>query len=169
MTLAVVETDGLISAPQRKERLMSSNKLTNDLAQLNVRETLKRTFQVNGSIEDKDSCARHNDIEIQVHKNLKNILEPLDALYPIEPRLDLGPFVHWRGNAASPMHRWLRYREAYSPELIEKLQLGNRILDPFSGCGSIPIGAAIRGRSALGICAAPDISSTRIWSPGIQS
>lgn len=151
MTLAVVETDGLISAPQRKERLMSSNQLTNDLALLNAQETLKRPVQVNGSIEGKDSRTRHSDIEIQVHKNLKNILEPLDALYPIEPRLDLGPFVHWRGNASSPMHRWLRYREAYSPELIEKLQLGNRILDPFSGCGSIPIGAAIRGRSALGI------------------
>tara|TARA_Y100000780_G_scaffold223237_1_gene233348 strand:- start:1114 stop:2322 length:1209 start_codon:yes stop_codon:yes gene_type:complete len=49
------------------------------------------------------------------------------------------------------MHRWLRYREAYSPELIEKLELGDRILDPFSGCGSIPIGAAIRGKRALGI------------------
>jgi site-specific DNA-methyltransferase (adenine-specific) len=87
----------------------------------------------------------------EVHKNLKNILEPLDTLYPIEQRFDLGPFVHWRGNASSPMHRWLRYREAYSPELIDKLQLGNRILDPFSGCGSIPIGAAIRGKKAVGI------------------
>lgn len=45
MTLAVVETDGLISAPQRKERLMSSNQLTNDLALLNGRETLKRLLR----------------------------------------------------------------------------------------------------------------------------
>jgi len=87
----------------------------------------------------------------QVHKNLTKILEPLDALYPIEQRFDLGPYVHWRGNASSPMHRWLRYREAYSPELIDKLQLGSRILDPFSGCGSIPIGAAIRGKKSVGI------------------
>lgn len=95
--------------------------------------------------------AKPKRVVAQVHKKLKNILEPLDVLYPIERRLDLGPYVHWRGNATSPMHRWLRYREAYSPELIDKLQLGNRILDPFSGCGSIPIGAAIRGKSSVGI------------------
>jgi hypothetical protein len=80
-----------------------------------------------------------------------DILRPLDALYPTEQRLDLGPFVHWRGNASSPMHRWIRYREAYSPELIDKLQLGGRILDPFSGCGSILLGAATRGKKAVGI------------------
>jgi hypothetical protein len=86
-----------------------------------------------------------------VHEKLKGVLESLDALYSIEQRLDLGPYVHWRGNATAPMHRWLRYREAYSPELIDKLQLGDRILDPFSGCGSIPIGAAIRGKKSVGI------------------
>lgn len=86
-----------------------------------------------------------------VHRKLKQILAPLDATFPIEHRLELGPFVHWKENSCTPMHRWLRYREAYSPELIDKLSLGKRILDPFSGCGSIPIGAATRGRTALGI------------------
>lgn len=85
------------------------------------------------------------------HKTLKKILGPLDKLFPIERQLELGPYVHWRGNASTPMHRWLRYREAYSPELLDKLNLGDRILDPFSGCGSIPIGAAIRGKRAVGI------------------
>jgi site-specific DNA-methyltransferase (adenine-specific) len=86
-----------------------------------------------------------------VHQQLKQILAPLDAMFPIAQKLELGPFVHWRENSCTPMHRWLRYREAYSPELIDKLSLGKRILDPFSGCGSIPIGAATRGRKALGI------------------
>lgn len=86
-----------------------------------------------------------------IHDILKSSLEELDSLYPIEERLDLGPYVHWKGNSTSPMHRWLRYREAYSPELIDKLDLGQRILDPFSGCGSIPIGAATRARQAFGI------------------
>jgi len=45
----------------------------------------------------------------------------------------------------------MKYREAYSPDLIDKLSLGKRILDPFSGCGSILIGAAIRDRKSLGI------------------
>lgn len=151
MTLACHKVDDLIAAPQQKERLLSSKYPAPTLALLNTPGTPISSVPIKTSVGGKKTPARQNDIELQVHKNLKTILEPLDALYPIEPRLDLGPFVHWRGNESSPMHRWLRYREAYSPELIEKLQLGNRILDPFSGCGSIPIGAAIRGRKALGI------------------
>lgn len=98
------------------------------------------------------SCPTQNNQNYRnVHHDLKKILEPLDRSFPIVQRYDLGPFVHWKGNATAPMHRWLRYREAYSPELIDKLQLGKRILDPFSGCGSIPIGAASRNRRTLGI------------------
>ena len=82
---------------------------------------------------------------------LKQLLAPLDRLYPLERNHDLGPFVHWKGNMTSPMHRWLRYREAYSPELIDKLDLGDDILDPFSGCGSILIGAAARNKRSFGI------------------
>jgi len=84
-------------------------------------------------------------------KTLKKLLAPLDAMFPLVKNLELGPYVHWSGNASTPMHRWLRYREAYSPELIDKLSLGRRILDPFCGCGSIPIGAATRHRKSLGI------------------
>lgn len=98
-----------------------------------------------------DAAAENHSKNKNVRRTLKKMLTSLDALYPIEQRFDLGPFVHWKGNAIAPMHRWLRYREAYSPELIDKLDLGERILDPFSGCGSIPIGAATRGKKALGI------------------
>ncbi len=150
MTLAYLETNGLIDAPNQKERLMNSLHPIHELTQPHV-------TAVRGKVVNDDATvglrllANQKNVIAQVHKNLNNILAHLDALYPIEQRLELGPFVHWRGNTTSPMHRWLRYREAYSPELIDKLQLGNRILDPFSGCGSIPIGAAIRGKRALGI------------------
>lgn len=86
-----------------------------------------------------------------MHLKLRQLIDLLDSSFPFVKRYDLGPFVHWKGNSTAPMHRWLRYREAYSPELIDKLDLGKRILDPFSGCGSIPIGAATRNRRALGI------------------
>ena len=149
MTLAYPETDGLIISPNQKERMMDSLRETNELSKTNT-EAMPESVGIK-STGIKISKTKPERVVAQVHKKLTKILEPLDALYPIEQRFDLGPYVHWRGNASSPMHRWLRYREAYSPELIDKLQLGSRILDPFSGCGSIPIGAAIRGKKSVGI------------------
>lgn len=73
----------------------------------------------------------------------------------IEDRPELGPLVHWRGNNALPIHRWYKYREGYSPELIDTLNLGNRILDPFAGSGSIMVGAAQSGRESVGIDVSP--------------
>ncbi|MBG7464509.1 SAM-dependent methyltransferase [Pseudomonas aeruginosa] len=149
MTLACLETDGQISAPNQKEQPMNSSHQIHELT-LPKADAMQKAFGVNAAGE-LVPYTEPEHVVAQLHEKLKNILKPLDLLYPIEQRLDLGPYVHWRGNATSPMHRWLRYREAYSPELIDKLQLGNRILDPFSGCGSIPIGAAIRGKSSVGI------------------
>jgi site-specific DNA-methyltransferase (adenine-specific) len=77
---------------------------------------------------------------------------------------DLAPFVHWKGNATSPIHRWLRYREAYSPHLIGKLSLGQRILDPFCGCGSIPVGAAQSGSTSVGI----DINPLAVFATRVK-
>ncbi|POR47039.1 hypothetical protein B0G62_12032 [Paraburkholderia eburnea] len=130
---------------------MNSTHQLHEIAYSQAKEAQTNVVIQSDAVVGIESCVKQGNVVPQVHKSLKNILEPLDANYPIEQCLDLGQFVHWRGNATSPMHRWLRYREAYSPELIDKLQLGNRILDPFSGCGSIPIGAAIRGKSAFGI------------------
>src|SRR5947207_10733660 len=78
-------------------------------------------------------------------RDLAAILRQLNGTVPFQERSDLASFVNWKGNAAAPIHRWLRYREAYSPHLITKLALGDKILDPFCGCGSILIGCAERG------------------------
>ena len=66
-------------------------------------------------------------------------------------RPDLAGLVHWAGAATQPIHRWFRYREGFSPALISSLGLGQRILDPFCGSGSIMVGAAQQGRAAVGI------------------
>ena len=66
-------------------------------------------------------------------------------------RPDLAGLVNWGGGAAQPVHRWFRYREGFSPALITELGLGLRILDPFCGSGSIMVGAAQQGRTAVGI------------------
>jgi site-specific DNA-methyltransferase (adenine-specific) len=116
----------------------------------------------------KNAVANDNDhslnIEYEgVHKRLRMILSSLDELYPLIERLGIGPYVHWHENSITPMHRWFRYREAYSPELIDKLGLGKHILDPFSGCGSILVGAAERGRQSVGIDLNPVASfSTKV-------
>ncbi|HUY25233.1 MAG TPA: hypothetical protein VMV09_08025, partial [Candidatus Saccharimonadales bacterium] len=67
------------------------------------------------------------------------------------PRPDLAPLVNWKQSATLPIHRWLRYREGFSPQLIEALGLGARILDPFCGSGSLLVGAAEQERIATGI------------------
>ncbi len=77
-------------------------------------------------------------------------------------RHELGAFVHWIPDA--PIHRWFRYREAYSPDLIRQLQLGARILDPFCGCGSIMVGAAQTGRQSVGI----DVNPVAIFAAKVK-
>jgi site-specific DNA-methyltransferase (adenine-specific) len=72
-----------------------------------------------------------------------------DLVAPARP--DLAGLVHWAGAATQPIHRWFRYREGFSPALITELRLGQRILDPFCGSGSIMLGAAQQQRSAVGI------------------
>ncbi len=83
---------------------------------------------------------------------------------PFRHRSDLSSFVNWKGNAESPIHRWLRYREAYSPNLITKLGLGDNILDPFCGCGSILIGAAQNGTTSAGI----DVNPLAIFAAKVK-
>jgi SAM-dependent methyltransferase len=82
---------------------------------------------------------------------LTALLDRIDGTLVAPARPELAPLVHWRGGAHLPIHRWYRYREGFSPELIPALGLGRRILDPFCGSGSIMLGAAQQGRSSTGI------------------
>ena len=84
--------------------------------------------------------------------------------FPFEQRTDLAPFVNWGSTATKPIHRWLRYREAYSAELIEVLGLGKRILDPFCGCGSIMVGSAKLSRRSLGL----DVNPLAIFAARVK-
>ncbi|MEW6473587.1 MAG: SAM-dependent methyltransferase [Actinomycetota bacterium] len=82
---------------------------------------------------------------------MTSVLTCADAGLLAPARPDLAGLVHWGGGATQPIHRWFRYREGFSPALISELGLGRRILDPFCGSGSIMVGAAQQGRTAVGI------------------
>jgi hypothetical protein len=97
-------------------------------------------------------------------QSLRAILGRLNENVPFHNRVDLSSFVNWKGNTTSPIHRWLRYREAYSPNLITKLSFGDRILDPFCGCGSILLGAAERGYTSVGI----DINPLAVFATQVK-
>ncbi len=97
-------------------------------------------------------------------QTLAAILRRINDTIPFRDRPDLASFVNWKGSAASPIHRWLRYREAYSPNLITKLSLGDRILDPFCGCGSILLGAAQCGYTSAGI----DINPLAVFAARVK-
>lgn len=84
-------------------------------------------------------------------RDVDRIIQTLDAAYLGNERSELAALVNWREGRTLPIHRWLRYREGFSPGLIAALQLGQHILDPFCGSGSIMLGAAQMSRSAVGI------------------
>ena len=76
-----------------------------------------------------------------------------------EKRLSVGPnltrrIVSYQGNRDAPGFRWLKYKEGFSLELVERL-LGevqpSSVLDPFAGIGTTPLIAAGRGLKATGI------------------
>lgn len=118
---------------------------------------------------DPDSVLDHEDAKsisgaAARVRTLSGILHKLNGAVSLSERSDLSSFVNWKGNAASPIHRWMRYREAYSPHLITKLGLGTSILDPFCGCGSILIGAAENGYSSTGV----DINPLAVFATKVK-
>jgi len=79
------------------------------------------------------------------------VLDGLQRDIVLIDRPELAGAIRWAGAASEPVHRWFRYREAFAPALIEQLSLEPPFLDPFSGSGSIIVGAAERGLAATGI------------------
>ena len=73
---------------------------------------------------------------------VRSVLVDMEPEVFVESRPQMAGLVNWGGGANIPIHRWLRYREGYSPDLISELGLGQKILDPFCGCGSIMVGSA---------------------------
>ena len=75
------------------------------------------------------------------------------------PTSTLADLVTGSSLADEPLHRWLRYKQAFAPKLVriflEKAvgleQDDAPLLDPFAGAGTLPIECARRGVTALGV------------------
>ena len=88
-----------------------------------------------------------NDVTQELHARLATI----DGGMRFSDASSLGELVHWSGVRQLALHRWLRYREGFSPELPSALGIDGILLDPFAGAGSILLGAAQRGLESTGI------------------
>jgi hypothetical protein len=86
-----------------------------------------------------------------VRDRQREVLAGLRGDIQLIDRPELAGSIRWSGAASEPVHRWFRYREAFAPGLIEQLGLKPPFLDPFSGSGSIIVGAAERGFVGTGI------------------
>ncbi len=75
-------------------------------------------------------------------------------------RFDLGPFFTFEPSKSKPIYNWFYYKEAFSPEFVEKtldefgIKDGN-ILDPFSGIGTTALVAKSRNLHAYGDDSSP--------------
>ena len=64
--------------------------------------------------------------------------------------------VSFQDSRRAPGFRWFRFKEAFSPALVERLldeygYTGGRLLDPFAGSGAALFAAAARGMEAEGV------------------
>ncbi len=78
----------------------------------------------------------------------------------ITNRFELGPFFTFEPSKEKPIYNWFFYKEAFSPEFVEKtlddfgITAGN-VLDPFSGIGTTALAAKSRRLQAHGLDASP--------------
>ncbi len=59
--------------------------------------------------------------------------------------------VHWTPSETFPVHRWFRYREGFSPYLLEHFSDAKHRLDPFCGCGTTLLESARQGIHSYGV------------------
>jgi site-specific DNA-methyltransferase (cytosine-N4-specific) len=74
--------------------------------------------------------------------------------------------VSFQGNKGQLLHSWIKYREGFSAELVDKLidefdiQSGDTLLEPFNGSGTTLLVAKSRGINAVGIEILPNCHLT---------
>ncbi len=99
-----------------------------------------------------------NNMQLYSNNELQGFILHLESKYQIK---DLSHkynnAVNFSENAEVPFHKWFRYREGFSGNLIKELikdsgaSKNDVIVDPFSGSGTTPVVAVLEGYHGLGI------------------
>jgi hypothetical protein len=87
---------------------------------------------------------------MQVAEANLEIVGRIDRRLPMRSASTFEAAVNFSGSYQQPVHRWFRYREGFSPSLMELIHAGERVYDPFCGCGTALIEAARKRVAAVG-------------------
>lgn len=129
---------------------------------MTIQNTLEKFIGMDGTMaptvigslsEEKSTLLRHSTIKLPRVKNQRELLEGLEKDFKLEQHNYFKDMVNYSPRADSPIHRWFKYREGYSVDVIDKLISVNdtKILDPFCGCGTTLVSAKKNGIDAIGI------------------
>lgn len=80
----------------------------------------------------------------------RNLAAAMQSSITVRESPKLREAVNFDESRVSPVHRWFRYREGFSPAILDKLKDHQRVFDPFCGCGTTLIEAKRRGIGAVG-------------------
>lgn len=98
------------------------------------------------------------EYNIYEDKELLHFVKELESRYNIKDEIEyFKELVNFSKNKDVPYHRWFKYREGFSHDLIKELIKRSNIskdqyvLDPFCGAGTTVVEALRNGYSALGL------------------
>ena len=80
----------------------------------------------------------------------QKLVADIQSEIPVHAAPRLRDAVNFDESRTSAIHRWFRYREGFSPAILDKLNGAERVFDPFCGCGTTLIEAKKRGIAAVG-------------------
>lgn len=106
-------------------------------------------------------------------KSAAELVGTLERTYRVEDDPSFGPLVNSVSTAQQPFQRWMKYREGYSQELVERIVdngAAGLLLDPFAGGGTSLVSAQSLGLQSMGYEVNPVVSTisrakTQIYEP----
>ena len=89
---------------------------------------------------------------LQVLRRWRRVSEASTAQLSLPMLDDLGIHSTYRAGREAPLQRWYPWLEGYSPDFVRQILAqfapkATTVLDPFGGCGTTPITAALLGKT----------------------